>query len=190
MPRCIGAHGGCWAHARRRFTDAIKGRRNASEANAILKKIAKLYRREASVANREGDAKVQARHAKVKPVLEDIHRTATAMADRYLNQGLMGEALRYLLNHWDKLTRFLDHVDLPIDNNPIEQAIRPFTVGRRNWLFSGSPRGAHASAFMYSLVQTAKLNGWEPKHYLQKPCSSVTPTPRTTMNAVRCCRCF
>ncbi len=161
------AHGGCWAHARRRFADAIKGRRDVSDAHAILKKIAELYQREASVEQLEGEAKVQARHAKVKPVLEQIHRAATDMAGRYLNQGLMGEALRYLLNHWDKLTRFLDYADLPLDNNPIEQAIRPFTVGRRNWLFSGSPRGAHASALMYSLVQTAKLNGWEPKHYLQ-----------------------
>lgn len=161
------AHGGCWAHARRRFADAIKGRRDVADAHAILKKIAELYHREASLDHLEGDAKVQARHAKVKPVLEEIHRAATNMAGRYLHQGLMGEALRYLLNHWAKLTQFLDHADLPLDNNAIEQAIRPFTVGRRNWLFSGSPRGAHASALMYSLVQTAKLNGWEPKHYLQ-----------------------
>ena len=56
---------------------------------------------------------------------------------------------------------------MPLDNNPIERAIRPFTLGRRNWLFSGSPRGASASAFIYSLVETAKANGWEPRAYLQ-----------------------
>jgi hypothetical protein len=79
----------------------------------------------------------------------------------------MGEALRYLLNNWRKLTALLKRAELPLDNNPIVQAIHPFTVRRRHWLFSGSPRGGHASALMYSLAQTAKLNGWEPKHGLQ-----------------------
>ncbi|HJL54081.1 MAG TPA: transposase [Arenicellales bacterium] len=80
---------------------------------------------------------------------------------------LMQKAIYYARNNWGKLTAFLDHPVMPLDNNPIERAIRPFTLGRRNWLFSGSPKGASASAFIYSLVETAKANGWEPRAYLQ-----------------------
>jgi transposase len=71
------------------------------------------------------------------------------------------------LNNWHKFTAFLSHPDLPIDNNPMEQAIRPFTLGRKNWLFAGSPRGADASAFIYSLIESAKANDLEPKQYLK-----------------------
>ena len=79
----------------------------------------------------------------------------------------MNTAVGYALNQRDKLTAFLDHSQLPLDNNVLERAIRPFAVGRRNWMFSGSPRGAKASAFLYSLIETAKANGLEPKAYLQ-----------------------
>ncbi|MEJ2353447.1 MAG: transposase, partial [Anaerolineales bacterium] len=72
------------------------------------------------------------------------------------------------LNNWHKFSAFLSHPDLPIDNNPMEQAIRPFTLGRKHWLFAGSPRGADASAFLYSLIETAEANGLEPKHYLKE----------------------
>lgn len=79
----------------------------------------------------------------------------------------MNTAIHYALNNWHKFTAFIDHPALLLDNNPIERQIRPFTLGRKNWLFSGSPRGAEASAFLYSLIETAKANGWEPKAYLQ-----------------------
>ena len=78
----------------------------------------------------------------------------------------MQKALFYIQNNWESLTAFMWHADLPLDNNPIENAIRPFTLGRRNWLYSASPRGAHASAFMYSLVESAKACGLEPRAYL------------------------
>lgn len=79
----------------------------------------------------------------------------------------MHTAIQYARNNWRKFTACLAHPELPLDKNPVEQAIRPFTLGRKNWIFSGSPRGAEASAFMYSLVETAKANDWEPKAYLQ-----------------------
>lgn len=88
------------------------------------------------------------------------------MSGKYLTDGLMHTAIGYTLNNWSSLTALLDHAELPIDNNLMENSIRPFTVGRRNWLFSGSPRGAEASAFLYSLIESAKVNGWEPRAYL------------------------
>jgi transposase len=98
---------------------------------------------------------------RLKAFLEEI-------AGRYLNKGAMKTAIGYALNNWHKFSAFLTHPDLPIDNNPMEQAIRPFTLGRKNWIFAGSPRGADASAFIYSLVETAKANGLEPKRYLNE----------------------
>ncbi len=75
-------------------------------------------------------------------------------------------ALKYLDGEWIRLTRYIDDGELPIDNNRCENAIRPFVVGRKNWLFSNSQRGAHASAAIYSVIETAKHNGLEPYHYL------------------------
>ncbi|NLC22596.1 MAG: IS66 family transposase, partial [Halomonadaceae bacterium] len=79
----------------------------------------------------------------------------------------LGKALHYLNGQWTRLTRFLDDGLIPLDNNPAENAIRPFVVGRKNWLFSHTPSGAHASAAIYSLIETAKANGLVPYQYLQ-----------------------
>ena len=83
-----------------------------------------------------------------------------------LPSSLLGTAVRYTLTHWERLVRYLDLAELTPDNNAAENAIRPFCLGRRNWLFSGSPKGAEASCTMYSLIQTAKLNGFDPFAYL------------------------
>ena len=73
----------------------------------------------------------------------------------------LGKALRYLDHYWDRLVRYTERGDLPMDNNRVENAIRPFVVGRKNWLFSDTPAGAHASAVVYSLIETARANGRE-----------------------------
>lgn len=162
----IQAHGGCWAHLRRKFGDAAKGRRHASEAHSVLTMIAALYKLDKALDGLTGEKKVEARRQKVKPHLENIKHYLDQLATQFVSQGLMNTAIHYALNNWPKFTAFIDHAALPLDNNPIERQIRPFTLGRRNWLFSGSPRGAEASAFLYSLIETAKANGWEPKAYL------------------------
>lgn len=163
----IRAHGGCWAHCRRKFADATKGRKAGSDAHKVLQQISLLYRLERSLGEPTGEARVAARDEKVRPQVDRIKATLDKLAPRYINSGLMQKAIGYALNNWAKLTAFLEHAELPLDNNPIESAIRPFTLGRKNFLFSGSPRGADASAFLYSLVETAKANGWEPKAYLE-----------------------
>lgn len=95
------------------------------------------------------------------------HRPSLRNRPGYILNQCLGFEVHYnALNSWHKLTAFLDHADLPLDNNPAEAAIRPFTIGRKNWVFAGSPRGADGSAFWYSLVETAKANGWEPRAYL------------------------
>ncbi len=79
----------------------------------------------------------------------------------------LGQALAYMDSYWSKLVRFVERGDLPIDNNRAENAIRPFVIGRKNWLFSNTQAGAHASAVLYSLFETAKANGREPNLWLR-----------------------
>ncbi len=80
----------------------------------------------------------------------------------------LGEALAYLNKYWSRLVRYTERGDLPVDNNAVENSIRPFVVGRKGWLFSDTPAGAHASAVIYSLVETAKANGLEPYTWLKR----------------------
>jgi transposase len=96
---------------------------------------------------------------------------------KVLPKGLLGEAIQYTRKQWPILVTFLQDGHLEIDNNLAENAIRPFAVGRKAWLFSGSPRGAEASAMLYTLVETAKANGLEPRaylHYLFETLPTVT----------------
>lgn len=164
----IQAHGGCLAHARRKFADAAKGRKDSSEAHKVLKLIALVYAQEHKTSHLSGTDRLEARQRHVAPVMQRLKTFIDEIAKDYLNKGAMKTAVGYARNNWHKFSAFLTHPDLPIDNNPMEQAIRPFTLGRKNWLFAGSPRGAEASAFIYSLIETAKANGLEPKRYLME----------------------
>ena len=162
----IAARGGCWSHARRKFSDALKGRRHGSEAHLILKDIATLFRLDKKMNHLSGQALLDQRSKHIKPWCEKFKARLEKLSPLYPAKGLMTEAIGYSLNNWDSLTAFLQHADLVITNDPVERSIRPFTTGRRNWIFSGGPRGAHASAFMYTLVESAKANDLEPKRYL------------------------
>jgi transposase len=128
--------------------------------------IALIYAQEHKTSHLSGAERLEARQRYVEPVMQRLKTFLDEIAGHYLNKGAMKTAIGYALNNWHKFSAFLTHPDLPIDNNPMEQAIRPFTLGRKNWLFAGSPRGAEASAFIYSLIETAKANGLEPKRYL------------------------
>ena len=162
----IVAHGGCLAHCRRKFSDAAKGRRHSSDAHEVLKKIALIYSQHNRLGHLSGEALLHARQECVKPLMKALKDYLDGIAGKYLEKGQMKTAIGYALNNWPKFTAFLDHADLPIDNNLMEQTIRPFTIGRKNFLFAGSPRGAEASAFIYSLIESAKVNGLEPFGYL------------------------
>ena len=101
-----------------------------------------------------------------RPILDAIKTWLDDKAPRVLPQSLLGKAIAYTLSLWPQLTIFLEDGHIPIDNNPAENAIRPFVIGRRNWLFSAAPSGAKASATLYSLIESAKANGLEPRAYL------------------------
>jgi len=162
-------HIGCMAHGRRKFTDAQKavGKKRTS-ADVALGFIGKLYAIEKQAREKQLDpSAIRAlRQKKAVPILDELKSWLDEMCIKVNPKGLLGKAINYMLKQWPRLIRYIEDGRLNIDNNLTENVIRPFCLGRKNWLFSGSPRGASASAAIYSLIETAKANGHEPYAYL------------------------
>jgi transposase len=162
---------GCWAHARRKFDEAIKaqgkkGKAKAGRATKGLAFIQKLYRIEKLAKELTPEERKAMRQAQAVPLLEEIRTWLDKSLPDVPPQSAVGKALHYLHGQWEKLVRYTEDGRLDIDNNAAERVIRPFVIGRNNWLFSDTVRGAEASARLYSLIATAKANGHEPYRYL------------------------
>lgn len=165
-------HAGCMAHARRKFEEARLAQPEcAGQADVALAFIRELYQIERSLAPHSPltrAARLAVRQARSAPILARFHGWLETLAPRVLPEGRLGKALRYTLGQWPKLGVFLSHSEVPLDNNRCENAIRPFVIGRKGWLFSDTVRGAKASANLYSLIETAKANDLEPHAYLSQ----------------------
>jgi len=165
-------HLACWSHVRRKFFNCFKvlEKSNYPESKIILEMIQELYLVEKKIREEKLDEKevYELRHKESKPVVERIKIWLEKNIDKYPPKSDMGEAINYALKLWDKLIVYLEDGRLPIDNNLVENAIRPFVIGRKNWLFSYTENGANSSAALYSLVETAKANGKEPYKYLKE----------------------
>lgn len=167
---------GCWDHARRNFVEASKAAKpatgkkrkagNPSKADTALGMINRLYTLERTFKDMNNDERRDARQQHSMPVLEKLKVWLVSNVTRVPKGGLTHKAIQYLLNQWHTLTGYCDDGKLHISNVLAENAIRPFAVGRRAWLFSDSPKGAKASATCYTLVESAKANGLEPYAYL------------------------
>jgi len=164
-------HVGCMAHARRKFSEAVKAQGKNSKAGRAQQGLAwiqKLYRIEAEARALAPEQRKALRQEKAVPVLDQLR----AWLDKSLPQvppgTATGKALHYLHSEWSKLITYLEDGRLEIDNNLAENAIRPFVMGRKNWLFSDSVAGVKSSANLYSLIETAKSNGLEPYAYLRE----------------------
>lgn len=164
---------GCWAHARRHFMDAFKTlppdtkkEETPTATEEGLAFCSKLYEIEKELRNLGPKQRYEGRLKKSAPILEDFKQWLKYQKPRILPKSPLGKAITYCLNQWEKLTGFLLHGRLEIDNNRAERSIKPFVIGRKNWLFSNTPKGATSSAIIYSLVETAKENGLSPFHYL------------------------
>lgn len=159
---------GCWAHARRYFVEAqkanVKGK--TGKADVAVNLIGKLYQIERRLKNADADERYRVRQQDAMPQLDKIRTWLDQALPGCLPKTLLGKALGYLDKQWPSLIAYVQDGRLNIDNNPAENAIRPFVVGRKNWLFSASVAGAKASANLYSLIETAKANGLEPTIYL------------------------
>jgi len=163
-------HVGCMAHARRRFNDAVKAQgrnKKRGQAHRGLSLIRKLYRLERAARKLTPDERYAHRQKQARPILDEIRCWLDDALPQVSPSSATGKALSYLHNEWNYLTRYLDDGRLEIDNNGAENAIRPFVLGRKNWLFSDSVKGVKASANLYSLIETAKANGLEPYAYLR-----------------------
>ena len=161
---------GCWAHARRKFVDAQKAapKGKAGKADQAIAFIQSLYRIEAKIKDEPPDKRFEIRQKDAKPIIDKMNAWLEKSLAHMLPSSKMGEALTYLKNQWGRLTAYLKNGAYPIDNNAAERAIRPFTIGRKNWMFAKSQAGARASANLYSLIETAKANGANPYEYLKE----------------------
>lgn len=168
-------HIACWVHARRKFTDVIKalGRKKdtplSGNAGTALKYIGKLYKIEKQ-AREKGlttEELYKERQEKAVPILDEFKKWLDAKIEQAPPKNLLGKAIGYTLNQWHRLIRYVEDGRAGLDNNVVENALRPFVIGRKNWLFSCTPEGAIANACLYSLIETAKVNGLEPYWYLK-----------------------
>jgi len=179
-------HAGCFAHARRKLDEALRGLRGA-ERKASSKKesvalqglawIQKLYAIEKRAKDAIPDERKRIRDEHARPIVAGLRRWLDEARPRVAPQTLTGKALAYLDHQWPKLVRIFDDGRLPLDTNLVENAIRPFVFGRKNWLFADTVRGAQASANLYSVIETAKAHGLEPFAYLRL---AFTALPRAT----------
>jgi transposase len=163
-------HVGCFAHSRRKFIDASKATKKPQSAEEGIKFIRKLYEIERNLreAKLEDDDFVSERKKLAEPVLTDFHRWLNKRANEVLPSCLLGKAVAYTLKQWDKLIKYLESPYLTPDNNAAENSIRPYVLGRKNFLFNKSPDGARSSCGMFTLIETAKQNGVEPLKYLNE----------------------
>jgi transposase len=164
-------HAGCWAHVRRKFDEALKAQdpklpSKKGKASEALTIIQELYRIEKHIKDKSPTEKAKIRQQQAKPILNTMKGWLDTSLTQVTPSSLTGKALTYLSNQWPTLTVYCEDGRLDIDNNAIERAIRPFVIGRNNWMFSDTVKGVNASANLYSLVETAKLNGLEPYRYL------------------------
>ena len=165
-------HIGCWAHSRRGYMNVIKAQgknRKIGAADEAMKYIKKLYKLERDARKNAFSVEeiYHMRQTESKPILEDFKKWLSKKSLETPPKGLLGKAVSYTLNQWHRLIGYIEDGHLTPDNNMAENSIRPFVVGRKNWLFSGTPEGAEASALLYSLIETAKANKLEPYTYLR-----------------------
>ena len=164
-------HAGCLAHCRRKFDEVIKAQgkhRKKGLAEEGLAQIQKLYAVEKAARDFTPEDRYAYRRTHAQPLWESLHTWLTTHRPTVPPQTALGKALTYLHNEWDKLNVYLTDGRVEIDNNKTENALRPFCVGRRNWLFSDTVAGVTASANLYSLIETCKANGLEPYAYLRR----------------------
>ena len=160
----------CMAHIRRKFDEAKKaqgkGNQKTGKADWALNHIQKLYRIEKQIKTLPIDERYRIRQEKSLPLLNQFKAWLDKSAPNVLPESLLGKALSYALNQWEKAIRYIDDGRLDIDNNRCERAVKPFVTGRKAWLFSKTANGANTSAILYSIVQTAIANGLVPYDYL------------------------
>ena len=166
----------CWAHVRRKFFDvhAATGSPIAKEA---LKRIGDLYGVEKTITGSPPDHRRGERQQRSKPIAEALRAWAEQTLPKLSRKSELAKAFRYMRSRWKALLRCLDYGRLALDNNPAERALRCVAIGRKNYLFAGSDAGGRRAAALYSLIESAKLNGLNPQHYLTDVLARIADHP-------------
>ena len=161
---------GCWAHARRKFDEALqtlpKEMQKDSPAAIGECYCSRLFKLEQAFAELTPEERYEKRLEQAKPVLDALLSWANEMQAKTAPKSALGRAIHYLLEQWPYLARYLEDGRLELSNNRAERSMKPFVMGRKNWLFANTPGGAQASSVIYSLIETAKENGLDPYRYL------------------------
>lgn len=170
---------GCWAHVRRKFHEAME--QSPRQAGWFMRQIQHLYRVEANLRERKASAKLRAavRAHQSAPICQRIHCALVRLktTKHCLPQSLMGRAIDYTLSQWPMLGVYLDNGPIELDNNLVENAIRPTAIGKKNWLFFGQPEAGERSAILYSLIESCRRRGIDPHAYLR---DVLTRLPKMT----------
>ena len=172
---------GCWAHARRKFFDLHQA--NASTvAYEVLQRIGGLYAAEAEGKHLSTEARQILRAEKSLPILQSLHDWLLQTRAQTANGGGTAKAIDYTLKRWQSLIRYANSGNLPIDNNPVENTIRPIALGKKNWLFTGSERAGKRAAAIQTLLGTAKLNGLNPTEWLADTLEKLPAWPNSRID--------
>ena len=156
---------GCLAHARRKFFD-LHAANQSQIAHIALEQMARIYEIEREVKELGAEQRLAVRRERTKPLLDALHEWMTLQRRKVPDGSATAKALDYSLKRWAALIRFADDGQLPVDNNWIENQIRPIAIGRNNWLFAGSLRAGQRAAAVMSLIQSARMNGHDPWAYI------------------------
>lgn len=170
------AEAACWAHARRQFYELHAARPNALNTEA-LERIGALYKVEEQIRSKPTDERRAHRQARARPLLDQLHAWLSATLETLSRKSDTSRAILYALNRWEAHTRYCDDGRLEIDNLPVERALRGVAIGRRNYLFAGADSGGERAAAIYSLIGTAKLNGFDPEAYLRAVLARIADHP-------------
>jgi len=157
---------GCLAHARRKFFD-LHAANQSQIAEFALQQFARVYEIEREVKELGAEQRQIVRQQQTRPILDALHEWMTLQRRQVPDGSATAKTLDYSLRRWVALTRFADDGQLPVDNNWIENQIRPIAIGRNNWLFAGSLRAGQRAAAVMSLIQSARMNGHDPYAYLK-----------------------
>ena len=167
---------GCWAHARRKFDEALKAlpkdKRKGCVANTALKMIQAIYTADKAFAEQPPEERLKQRQSVVQPLVEAYFAWLKENQAKVMSGTKTAKGIQYSLNQEQYLKSFLNHPDIPMDNNAAERAIRSFCVGKKNWMFIDTISGAKSSAIIYSIVETVKANHLKPYHYFDYMLSS------------------
>ncbi|WP_290141755.1 IS66 family transposase [Allocoprobacillus halotolerans] len=172
-------HMGCWAHCRRKYLEALDGAPSDTDLKGtasyrLLHKINKLFTLEKKLKGKSYEEIKDTRQKEAKPIIDDFFKDVKECAKVAVEKTKLSQALTYSINQEENLRLYLEEGRIEISNNRAENSIRPFCVGRRNWLFSNTVKGAEASAAIYSLLETAKLNNLKPYDYFEYLLTALT----------------